>query len=114
MNSFRNYHVGFETYATWYHVHAYFRKKKFYDTIAISFCSGKHTYLQILTVHLDDYTDKGTMWKTWENLSKFAYYYFLFFIKNLNTFLLQRSMKQEIWILSQELALCLFITITKF
>lgn len=29
---------------------------------------GKHTYLQILTVHLDDYTDKGTLWKTWENL----------------------------------------------
>ncbi len=29
---------------------------------------GKHTYLQIFTVHLDDFTDKGTLWKTWENL----------------------------------------------
>ncbi|XP_023337870.1 putative vacuolar protein sorting-associated protein TDA6 [Eurytemora carolleeae] len=29
---------------------------------------GKHTYLHILTVHLDDFCDKGVSWKSWENL----------------------------------------------
>jgi len=29
---------------------------------------GKHTYLHILTVHLDDFCAKGTAWDTWNNL----------------------------------------------
>jgi len=29
---------------------------------------GKHTYLHILTVHLDDFCGRGTAWDTWKNL----------------------------------------------
>jgi len=29
---------------------------------------GKHTYVHILTVHLDDYTERGENWNTWEHL----------------------------------------------
>ena len=32
--------------------------------------SGKFTYLHILTVHLDDYTERGVQWQTWNNLGK--------------------------------------------
>ena len=35
---------------------------------------GKFTYLNILTVHLDDFTERGVQWKTWQNLGE----YFLF------------------------------------
>jgi len=31
------------------------------------FFSGKHNYLNIV-IHLDDYCDRGTAWKTWENI----------------------------------------------
>ena len=34
----------------------------------ISFKKGKHTYLHILTVHLDDFCGRGTAWDTWNNL----------------------------------------------
>jgi len=29
---------------------------------------GKFTYLNILTVHLDDFTERGVQWNTWQNL----------------------------------------------
>ena len=29
---------------------------------------GKHTYLHILTVHLDDWCDRGQPWDTWDFL----------------------------------------------
>jgi hypothetical protein len=29
--------------------------------------TGKHNYLT-LVIHLDDYCERGTAWKTWENL----------------------------------------------
>merc|ERR1719319_1634285 len=29
---------------------------------------GKHTYLHILTVHLDDFCSRGSAWDTWQNL----------------------------------------------
>jgi len=30
---------------------------------------GKHTYLHILTVHLDDFTERGSRWNTWQNIN---------------------------------------------
>jgi hypothetical protein len=33
----------------------------------VLFFLGKHNYLT-LVIHLDDYCERGTAWKTWENL----------------------------------------------
>jgi hypothetical protein len=64
---------------------------------------GKHTYLQIFTVHLDDFTDKGTLWKTWENLSNLLVTYWSAFSSNLVNFFVyfQQFMRPGTWALSQ-------------
>ena len=44
---------------------------KFLNVNNYGYYLGKHNYLHILTIHLDDFCEKGEAWNSWQNLSKF-------------------------------------------